>query len=61
MGAEDMAFMQEKVNGCYFFVGSNNKESHLDYGHHHPKFDFDEQALINAVALMSAAALDILK
>jgi amidohydrolase len=61
MGAEDMAFMQEKVNGCYFFVGSNNKEKHLDYGHHHPKFDFDEQALINAVALMSAAALDILK
>ena len=61
MGAEDMAFMQEKVPGCYFFIGSNNKEKHLDYGHHHPKFDFDEQALISAVALMSAAASDILK
>ena len=61
MGAEDMAFMQEKVNGCYFFVGSNNKEKHLDYGHHHPKFDFDEQALVNAVALMASAAADILK
>jgi amidohydrolase len=61
MGAEDMAFMQEKVDGCYFFVGSNNKEKHLDYGHHHPKFDFDEQALINGAALMSAAAMDILK
>src|SRR5690349_15048917 len=34
MGAEDMAYMQEKVDGCYFFVGSNNKEQHLDYGHH---------------------------
>jgi amidohydrolase len=61
MGAEDMAFMQEKVNGCYFFIGSNNAEKHLDYGHHHPKFDFDEQALINGAALMSAAAMDILK
>jgi amidohydrolase len=61
MGAEDMAFMQEKVNGCYFFIGSNNKEKHLDYGHHHPKFDFDEQALINAVTLMASAAADILK
>jgi amidohydrolase len=61
MGAEDMAFMQEKVKGCYFFIGSNNAEKHLDYGHHHPKFDFDEQALINGVALMSAAAMDILK
>jgi amidohydrolase len=61
MGAEDMAYIQSKVNGCYFFIGSNNKEQHLDYGHHHPKFDFDEQALINGAALMSAAALDILK
>ncbi len=61
MGAEDMAYMQTKVDGCYFFIGSNNKERHLDYGHHHPKFDFDEQALISGAALMAAAAADILK
>ncbi len=61
MGAEDMAFMQEKVAGCYFFIGSANQEKHLDYGHHHPKFDFDEQALITGAGLMSAAAADILK
>jgi amidohydrolase len=60
MGAEDMAFMQEKVPGCYFFIGSNNKEKHLDYGHHHPKFDFDEEALVRAAALMAASAADIL-
>ncbi len=60
MGAEDMAFMQEKVPGCYFFVGSNNKEKHLDYGHHHPKFDFDEDALPRAAGLMAAAAADLL-
>ena len=61
MGAEDMAFMQEKVDGCYFFIGSANNEKNLNYGHHHPKFDFDEQALINGAALMSSAAADILK
>ena len=61
MGAEDMAFMQEKVPGCYFFVGSNNKDRDLVYGHHHPKFDFDEQVLITGSALMAAAAADILK
>ncbi len=61
MGAEDMAFMQEKVPGCYFFIGSNNKEKHLDYGHHHPKFDFDEEALPRAAALMAAAAIDVLQ
>ena len=60
MTAEDMAFMQEKVPGCYFFVGSNDKARKLDYGHHHPKFDFNEEALIHASALMVAAALDIL-
>jgi amidohydrolase len=60
MGAEDMAFMQEKVPGCYFFVGSNDKSRHLDYGHHHPKFDFDEQALVHASALMASAAIDVL-
>ncbi len=61
MTAEDMAFMQEKVPGCYFFVGSNDKARQLDYGHHHPKFDFNEEALIRASALMAAAAMDILR
>jgi amidohydrolase len=60
MGAEDMAFMQEKVPGCYFFVGSNDKARHLDYGHHHPKFDFNEEALVRASALMASAAMDVL-
>ncbi|HXD09761.1 MAG TPA: amidohydrolase, partial [Anaerolineales bacterium] len=61
MGAEDMGYMQEKVDGCYFFVGSANDEKHLNYNHHHPKFDFDEQVLIRASALMASAAADLLK
>jgi len=61
MGAEDMAFMHEMIPGCFIFVGSANKERGLDYGHHHPKFDFDEQALSTGVALMTAAAFDLLK
>ncbi|HZM20580.1 MAG TPA: amidohydrolase [Anaerolineales bacterium] len=61
MGAEDMGYMQEKVNGCYFFIGSANDEKNLNYNHHHPKFDFDEKALISGAALMATAAADILK
>jgi amidohydrolase len=61
MGAEDMAFMQEKVPGCYFFVGSKNSARRLDYAHHHPKFDFDEEALPRAAALMAAAAARLLR
>ena len=61
MGGEDMAFMLEKIPGCYFFVGSNNSARGLDYGHHHPKFDFDEEALWRAAGLMASAAAEFLK
>lgn len=61
MGAEDMAYMLKRIPGCYFFVGSANHEKGLDYGHHHPKFNVDEDALPRAAALMAAAALNFLK
>jgi amidohydrolase len=61
MGAEDMGYMQEKADGCYFFIGSANDAKNLNYGHHHPKFDFDEQALISGVAVMATAAANLLK
>ena len=60
MGAEDMAFMLEKVPGCYFFLGSANDEKGLNFDHHHPKFDFDEAVLPRAAALMAAAAVEVL-
>jgi len=61
MGAEDMGYMQEKADGCYFMIGSANAEKNLNYNHHHPKFDFDERALITGSALMASAAVDLLK
>ena len=61
MGAEDMAFMLEQVPGCYFFVGSADSARGLDYGHHHPRFDFDEAALPRAAALMAGSVEGFLK
>jgi amidohydrolase len=61
MGSEDMAFMQQQIPGCYFFIGSANKEKHLDAAHHHPRFDFDEVILPKAVALMAASAVEFLQ
>jgi amidohydrolase len=61
MGSEDMAFIMEQVPGCFFFIGSANKEKGLDAGHHHPRFDIDEQALVNGIALMTAAVMEFLK
>jgi len=51
--------MLEQVPGCYFFVGSANAEKGLNYGHHHPKFDFDEAALPRAAALMASAVMEV--
>jgi amidohydrolase len=58
MGSEDMAYMMETVPGCYFFIGSANAEKELNYPHHHPRFDFDERAMITGAALMATAAAD---
>jgi amidohydrolase len=61
MGSEDMAFLMQTIPGCFTFVGSANHAQGLDAGHHHPCFDFDEEALVRASALMAAAASDFLK
>jgi amidohydrolase len=60
MVSEDMAFVLEKVPGCYFLVGSANADKRLSFAHHHPKFDFDESVLPIGSALMAAAALNLL-
>jgi amidohydrolase len=59
MGSEDFAFLLERVPGCFFFVGSASDEKGLNAAHHHPKFDFDERALVSGAALMASAAIQI--
>lgn len=61
MGAEDMAFILQELPGCFFFIGAANPAEGLDAPHHHPRFDFDERALVHAAALMAGAALDYLQ
>ncbi len=57
MGGEDMAFFMDDIPGVFMFVGSANDERGLNFGHHHPRFDFDEAALpIGAAVLASAVA-----
>ncbi len=56
MASEDMGYMLEEVPGCYFFIGGRNEELGFTYPHHHPKFNFDERALIDGVAVMANAA-----
>ncbi|WP_217586004.1 amidohydrolase [Lentibacillus saliphilus] len=53
MGGEDFAYYVMDKPGAYFFTGAQ-LEGH-EYPHHHPMFDFDEQAMpIAAKTLISA-------
>ncbi len=56
MAAEDMGFILEEIPGCYFFVGCSNGNQTTQLPHHHPRFDFDERAMVNGVAIMAEAA-----
>lgn len=47
MGAEDFAYFLNERPGTYFKVGSRNENETTHFPHHHPKFDFDERALLN--------------
>ncbi len=55
MIGEDFAYYLEAVPGSFFFTGAKPKEA---YPHHHPKFDFDERAMLVAAKTLGAVAID---
>lgn len=46
MAAEDFSYFLLERPGTYFRVGSQTEDPATQYPHHHPKFDFDERALL---------------
>jgi amidohydrolase len=60
LASEDVSYLMEDAPGTYILLGASNPVRGLTYGHHHPRFDFDEDALPLGVALMSAAVADYL-
>jgi amidohydrolase len=58
MGSEDMAVFLQEVPGVYMFVGSADASRELDFPHHHPRFDFDEDALPIGAGLLASAVAD---
>lgn len=55
MASEDISYLLEDVPGLFLLVGSANKDKGLTYGHHHPRFNIDEDALPIATRLMCEA------
>ena len=50
-GGEDFSSYQQKVPGCFLFIGSGNEKIGATYGVHNPRFRLDEEALQTGVAL----------
>lgn len=58
MAGEDFAFYQQELPACFFFLGTGSDEADSRYVWHHPKYNVDERALINGVALLTALAFE---
>lgn len=60
MGAEDFSYFLEQVPGCFYFVGSRNEDKGFVWGHHHPRFDIDEDAMGTGMEVMVRSVLAVL-
>ncbi|ANU16655.1 peptidase M20 [Planococcus maritimus] len=55
MGGEDFAYYLEEIPGTFFFTGAMPDGE--VYPHHHPKFDFKEEAMLIAAKTLGKAAV----
>lgn len=59
MLSEDIGVLLEQVPGCFVLVGAGQASDGNQYGHHHPRFDFEENARPLAAALLLQTCLDL--
>jgi amidohydrolase len=60
MGGEDFSYFSLEVPSCFFRCGTRNEERGIVWGHHHPKFDVEEEGFVNGMATMANAAITYL-
>lgn len=56
MGGEDFAYYLEEIPGAFFFTGAMPNGD--VFPHHHPKFDFKEEAMLVAAKTLGTAAIN---
>lgn len=59
MGGEDFGYYMQEVPGTFFFTGAAPTDPNLVYPHHHPRFDFDEKAMLTAAKIFVSAVANL--
>lgn len=59
MGSEDFAYYSTEIPSSYIFIGIGSEAS--PYGHHHPRFDIDEDMISIGIELFTKSLVDYLK
>jgi amidohydrolase len=57
MGGEDFAYFSLERPACFFNVGTRNEARGITWGHHHPRFDVEEEGMAAGIATMGNAVL----
>jgi amidohydrolase len=57
MGGEDFSYFLNERPGSFFYVGTRNEDRGLVWGHHHPRFDIDEEGLKYGIETMTRVAM----
>ena len=57
-GGDDFAYFTEHKPGIYAMIGGRNEAKGCNWGHHHPKFDVDEDAFWRGTAMFVQMTLD---
>ncbi len=56
--AEDFSYFLQKIPGCFFRVGTGNKDKNISANLHSPHFQIDERALEVSTAMLVALVLN---
>ncbi len=57
MAGEDFSYYLQHTKGAFFFTGAALENAETIYPHHHPKFDFNEKAMLTAAKVLIGAAV----
>ena len=60
MGGEDFSFFAQRAPGVMFSLGAGNPAKGCDFPIHHPRFNFDEDAIPVGMAILAESALEFL-